>query len=197
MNYYAQYHYTFIKNSSQSDFKKSDIVILPGGADISPKLYNSKNVACSYINDKLDKIQWALLKEAHKNNKFIIGICRGAQMITAYNGGKLIQDVSNHRRGHKIIFNDGQICEVTSCHHQMCYPFNLPKEDYVILAKSLVNLSDSYISDGLQNPLIEPEVIWYPKTRMLAIQGHPEWMKSDDLFIEIINNIIEKYASIK
>ena len=33
-----------------------------------------------------------MFEEACKNNKNIIGICRGSQLLTALNGGKLIQD---------------------------------------------------------------------------------------------------------
>lgn len=193
MTYYSSQDYNFIKDSGRSkSFQDSNIVILPGGADISPTLYNSKNVACGFINEKNDLIQWALLKEAHKNNKFVIGICRGAQMITAYNGGKLIQDISGHYKMHSITFTDGSKCMITSCHHQMCYPFNLPSDKYDILAYSTKKLSNHYTSDGLAIPPIEPEVIWYPETRMLAIQGHPEWMSNTSQFIKIINNIIEK-----
>lgn len=194
--YFSSNYYCFIKDTEKSNrLNESNFVILPGGMDISPELYNSKNVACHTFNQSLDFRQWTLLGEAHHEDKFIIGICRGAQMITAYNGGKLIQDVTGHFGDHSITFQDGRVCQVTSCHHQMCYPFNLPKEDYNILAWSTDNLSDHYYSDGLENPPCEPEVIWYPKTKMLAIQGHPEWMNSNNMFIEIINEIIERYAN--
>lgn len=194
--YFSSNPYYFIKDSSKSsDFDSSNIVILPGGSDISPRLYNSDNIACGYINKDLDYKQWTLLGKAHEEGKFIIGICRGAQMITAYNGGKLIQDVTGHFGKHNITFKDGRECKVTSCHHQMCYPFELNKDDYDILAWSTIRLSEHYFSDGLGNPPCEPEVIWYPKTKMLAIQGHPEWMSDSDDFIKIINEIIDRYAN--
>lgn len=193
--YFSSNRYSFIKDTVKSnEFNDSNFVILPGGADISPSLYNSKNVATRGINQHLDYIQWTLLGKAHEENKFIIGICRGAQMITAYNGGKLIQDVTGHFGEHEITFKNGDTCMVTSCHHQMCYPFNLPDENYDVLAWSTESRSDHYYSDGLENPPYEPEVIWYPKTKMLAIQGHPEWMNNNDKFIKIINNIINYYA---
>ena len=86
-----------------------------------------------------DIYEKAIFEEACKNNKNIIGICRGSQLLTALNGGKLIQDVTNHAlaSGHNIrILDEDIIMTATSTHHQMMYPFNLPKEDYKLIGVS-------------------------------------------------------------
>jgi len=36
------------------------------------------------------------------------------------------------------------------------------------------------------------EVVYYPKTKSLCIQPHPEWMKQDSPFVQWINKFIRK-----
>lgn len=66
----------------------------------------------------------------------------------------------------------------------MCYPYDLPKNNYEVIAWT-PELSDRYQADvELQFPEFaidingkfkEPEMIWYPEIRGLGVQGHPEW----------------------
>lgn len=74
---------------------------------------------------------------------------------------------------------------MNSCHHQMCYPYNLPKDDYEVIAwteeisnhyqvdKDAVDLDFPEHSLDDNGLFKEPEMIWYPKTRCLGVQGHP------------------------
>lgn len=72
-----------------------DGVILTGGHDVNPLLYNEdpkENLGNILpIRDSFDKI---LLEEALLQNKPVLGICRGFQFINVYFGGTLIQDLS-------------------------------------------------------------------------------------------------------
>jgi hypothetical protein len=114
------------------------------------------------------------------------------------NGGKLIQNVSRHAMfgTHQIIYNgmSDRRYEITSTHHQMQYPFNLPKNDYSVLYFAS-RRSDYYEGDGIQEPPCEPEVVYYHvegKPKCLAIQGHPEMMRDEAPVIEMLNNLLDK-----
>ncbi len=178
------------KNVVQRGMDGIDALVLWGGEDISPSYYkqkrHSKNQCWSGIPSKRDMNEWKALKYALMNNIPIIGVCRGAQMLCAFSGGKLIQHVDNHGRSHQIVTNTGVLMETSSSHHQMMYPFDVPHE---MLAWTPEQLSTCYEDgDDLQimqmTAHVEPEVVYFPHTKGLAIQGHPEWMQKSDPFVE-------------
>ena len=179
-----------------SSLEESDLLILPGGSDINPALYNEKDIhPRTHFYDSIDELHSSLFKEAVKQGKFIVGICRGAQMGTALSGGRLIQHVTNHAgMSHPIEFNDGEIHKINSLHHQMCWPYQMDKNDYELIAWSYEKLSRTYDfnSNEVKEEIEfdEPEIIYYPKTRCLAIQGHPEMLGRGVPVVEKINQII-------
>lgn len=120
------------------------------------------------------------------------------------NGGLLVQNCTNHAIGytHRIT-NGDKIFDITSTHHQMQYPYNLPKEDYTVLYTCYTHRSNYYDGDKIDVHTIllcgEPEIVLYHKKNMpkcLAIQGHPEMMSQDSpANIEInaiINNLLNE-----
>lgn len=116
------------------------------------------------------------------------------------NGGQLIQHVVNHGISgtHPISLNGGQVIEITSTHHQMLFPFNLPKENYELIGWSTYYRSTTYLNGSdqekeLPSDFLEPEIVYYNNTKSLAIQGHPEYMDySTDSVKTIIYLIITK-----
>ena len=114
------------------------------------------------------------------------------------NGGKLIQDCSHHalRSTHRIYEVDtDKVYDITSTHHQMQYPFELPYAKILMIAYP--NLSHYYAGDGLNTEFIvcEPEIVLYEKEntpKCLAIQGHPEIMPTDSPIVIRINEIIDE-----
>jgi len=191
----------WIKNSVTSSFEDADVVILPGGGDWNPTLYGHEPNGTRSWDETTDKRQMKLIDDSIKAGKLVFGICRGLQGVTIRNGGFLIQDVSHPSR-HPVITKEGIIYGMNSCHHQMCYPYHLPKEDYEVLAWT-EELSNKYVVDPkieLQFPTIaldpdgrfkEPEMIWYPKTKCLGVQGHPEWGPGKDA-LDYINKVIRE-----
>lgn len=160
-----------------------DLVLFVGGEDVYPGYYSQKTGSNTKYNDQRDNYEKSCLFDRFPNTPKL-GICRGAQLLTVLNDGELIQDVSGHNnsKNHNIQldlpYNTG-IYEITSTHHQMMYPFNLLKKQYQIIAYSEYFLSDKYLNGNDRNielPLnfVEPEIIYYPETKSLCIQGHPE-----------------------
>jgi len=176
--------------ASPSQMDTDGCLLLHGGEDISPSIYGEKKGYFTQVSGLTprDEKEIKLYNYCIENGIFMIGICRGLQLLSALNGARLIQDTTDHAgRSHKVKTWDNQVCEVNSLHHQMVYPWDLPEEDYKLLmyskgiSKHYLNGDDEDINfslkaideDGL---IIEPEAIYYPKTRCLGVQFHPEMM---------------------
>jgi gamma-glutamyl-gamma-aminobutyrate hydrolase PuuD len=113
----------------------------------------------------------------------MVGICRGAQLLTAIAGGYLVQDVTNHTRTHEIVdTRTNEKVAATSAHHQMCVPNFTTHEVWATVSPN--NLSAHYVYDKnkvtLPKDFVEPEVIYYPNIKALAIQGHPEFVGTNN-----------------
>lgn len=178
------------------DLKEQDsMLVVWGGADITPALYGHPLSRTTHPGGKRDYIEWALMKEALAKGIPIIGICRGAQMLCALAGGYLLQDVRNHSGGHNINTFNGEILYVNSLHHQMMEP---SMTDHELLAWSEQNRSEAagYIwkDDQLWTPPTnwkEPECIYFPKVKGLAVQWHPEMMGIASPATEFVLDMIE------
>jgi len=149
---------------------KPDLYVFTGGADINPALYGETPHRTVSFNDERDKVDIKYANEAFRNGIPCVGICRGAQFLNVMNGGKLLQHVEGHAIGgtHPITTIEGDKVLVTSTHHQMMWP----KKGYALLA-----WFDPDPVRAWGNP--EPEVVWYPETRSLCVQYHPEYMGKD------------------
>lgn len=170
-----------------------DAILLEGGSDIHPSIYNDNNVATHAGNDlsNRDKVEVQAMTDAIKQKALIIGICRGAQLACAVAGGKLVQDVSNHQGSHDVTTSDGKSFRVSSVHHQQMYPWAV---DHDLLAWSPKHHSNHYIGDELNEDshVVEPEAVFFPKINALAFQWHPEWYASQGEIDFTITKIKEK-----
>lgn len=71
-----------------------DGVLIPGGPDLSPLLYGEEPIRqVTYTCQRDDLYEISIIKEAIKQKKPVMGICRGAQAINVSLGGTLIQDI--------------------------------------------------------------------------------------------------------
>lgn len=180
----------------------ADIVLLTGGSDVDPSTYGKPAEPESYGNKSRDLFEISEYANVRKD-QLVIGICRGAQLLTALNGGILVQHVTRHADGsHKMIDKMGHVYDITSLHHQMCYPFDLDPKDYDILFTSFPARSTVYKGSGIDEDTIiangEPEVIVYHKDDQpiaLGVQGHPEMMPIDSKTVSMYNDLIDKYLA--
>ncbi len=192
----------WINNSKPvHNLKDADVVLIPGGADLNPTLYGHSRLASTYVNPEADIEEMTLINKAIEAGKLVVGICKGSQALTARAGGWLIQHVTAHGGNHEVTTYKGDKLTVTSTHHQMCYPYDLPQEDYRLLAWAEQRSSVYVVAsekDAHVDPACaydadarfrEPEVIWYPKIRGLGCQPHPEYLRSPE-FNEWLNSLI-------
>lgn len=186
-----------------TDLKNIHAIILWGGTDIHPSWYNQKahpENQVKYLNEPSlrDKVEWEAMVWAQAHNVPIIGICRGAQFLCAFAGGKLIQHSTGHSGGsHGVVVKNRDGSEetfiTTTCHHQMMFPWETNHELLGWTPKSLsktydmeneLDITHSLSEDLKQKVLLEPEVVYFPNVKGFAIQGHPEWMSDSAPFVK-------------
>ena len=93
-----------------------DKLILTGGQNVHPQFYGEeKTIDSDDYNLARDEFELALLQEALRQNKPILAICRGVQLVNVAFGGTLNQDIEGHWQGlpfgtsHSIETVDGSV----------------------------------------------------------------------------------------
>lgn len=191
------------------ELDEADIVVFNGGSDIGTEIYGQKLVLSRIFNDSgdlltssdpsfmsaRDKMEIIAYKRARSLGKFILGVCRGAQLINCLEGGSLWQHVNNHNNSHPIIdLRTNQIYRATSVHHQM---LRVPENGEIIA----VACESSFKIDANEQKRIkcygtnledgdDPEVVWFRDARALCVQGHPEY-SPDSLYADYCFELIK------
>lgn len=172
------------------------VLLFEGGADISPQIYHDPvHEATGYIDHARDAKEVEAFEAAQRVGVPSIGICRGAQLQCALSGGKLFQHVSGHGSSHYLMTLDHDTLLTSSVHHQMMNPFVLPVTDYRLIAWSREPISKKYLhsTEGYKEPEVEPEIVFFEKTKSLAIQGHPEFMRQVTPFVQYCRKLTQEY----
>jgi len=73
-----------------------DGLIVGGGDDIGPELYEGEIVTSARLDPERDALERRLILEALHAHKPVLGICRGAQMLNVSLGGSLHNDAFGH-----------------------------------------------------------------------------------------------------
>lgn len=75
-----------------NDLGAVDGLIVGGGDDISPDLFDGEIIASARLDPERDALEKRLILKAFADHMPVLGICRGAQMINVALGGTLDQD---------------------------------------------------------------------------------------------------------
>lgn len=185
-----------------NNIEDADIVQFTGGEDVTPSWYGEHEHPSTYSNIHRDIREKAAFERAVKFGKFCVGICRGGQFLNVVNGGSLYQDVSNHaiHGTHEVLdIHTGRIIPCTSTHHQMMRK----GPEGVLVAKSAEMLSSNkYGMSSLEeeakvvvykNLDVETESVYYPNTRSLCFQPHPEIVRADHPCQEYFFELLGRY----
>lgn len=169
-----------------------DGVILIGGDDINPAMYNDECMECTGdVDCDRDVYENTLIKKCIEKHIPILGICRGMQMINVVLGGTLYQDngqytqhapqtLPRNQPSHKINIEKesflypilGEQGEVNSFHHQSIKHL---AADLLVSAMS---------TDGVV------EAIEHKSLPIYAVQWHPEAI-NDIGSLKIIHQFLE------
>ncbi len=157
-------------------------LLICGGPDIDPALYGEEPDpnAGLQLNRPLDDLELRVLEWALERDMPVLAICRGMQLLNVAFGGKLIQDLPNHKAtkidgkwesaSHTIYIAPGAkaapvigmagFFKVNSLHHQGL------KE----AQRAPRLMATAYeVDDGLVEGLESPEHSW-----VIGLQCHPE-----------------------
>jgi hypothetical protein len=144
----------------------ANVIFFPGGPDVDPSLYGEKRHRTTYCNPEKNK------KELDIFNSFPgfkLGICGGGQALNVFNGGRMFQD-SDHPGEHELSTTFG-VFTVNSTHHQLMRLGS----DAELLGWTNIATYRETMSDDLGEDEPDNEIIWYPKTKSLCFQPHPEY----------------------
>ncbi|HSH04451.1 MAG TPA: gamma-glutamyl-gamma-aminobutyrate hydrolase family protein [Anaerolineae bacterium] len=96
------------ENELNHIFNRIDGLLLPGGGDIDPAIYQGHmHATVSGIDVDRDRIEFHLVKRAYTEKKPLLAICRGHQVMNVALGGTLWEDVhSQMNDGLKHDYND-------------------------------------------------------------------------------------------
>lgn len=172
-------------------------LLLWGGADIHPSLYKEQpHVAAGPFNVSRDEQEVLEYEDAVAQGIPIIGVCRGAQLCCVLNGGKLWQHSEGHTNSsHGLMLKDGSvIASAAADHHQIM----IPNGTYEVLATSTIP-ARVFGNDGFSGVIHSPpEIVYWPNTKTLGIQPHPEWETSPDSpFVAYVNDLIKVLFNIE
>ncbi len=173
---------------------KIDLIIIPGGRDISPSLYGDEERGSKNESKEEDISDYILIKYALNNDIPLLGICRGMQMIAVYYGAPLIQDLSSFFSEKGVKYNNLHLSvnktkeEPYSAHS--IYITNKDSLLYALFNETIVEGLPSVHHQAIKTLENTPlEVTAYTETdgliiieafedvtnpRVLAIQFHPE-----------------------
>lgn len=165
----------------KTGLRDADLVVFSGGTDISVKMYHEFGMhALTQMPDvERDRVEEAVYHAAVAKKKTLIGICRGAQLLNVLNGGRLWQHVDKHTNtSHDVVYVDARgaktVVRVTSDHHQMMRVNQTTGRVLAWCKKSTMRSTFSH-DNPREVDQIDPEVVWYPGTKSLCFQPHPEW----------------------
>ena len=81
-------------------YDELDAVFLPGGADIDPATYGADpHPLCDKTDRDRDRVEVSLATWAMAEEKPVLGVCRGMQLVNVAAGGTLYQDLAEERPG--------------------------------------------------------------------------------------------------
>ena len=177
-NYLAQ-----CEGEAADTVKTADCVVFTGGADVSPSLYGETAHPTTCSDPERDEYEKRIFDECVENDIPMLGICRGSQFLNVMNGGSLWQNVDGHALSGTHTFLDWNgklVAGVTSTHHQIS---RLAPDGLLLgsvcpvapLAKVFEHGEALSPRCEVPPPFYETEAFYYPETRSLGIQGHPEW----------------------
>jgi putative glutamine amidotransferase len=196
---------TLSANENNGDeLNDCDALVLSGGTDIDPVFYSGAlhyPKAPEQWNRDRDVFELSLLRSALNQQKPVLGICRGMQLINVAFHGTLVQNLGvelnkihegNPDKLHTVDLEDGSLLheiagdkktEVNSAHHQ-----------------AIDRLGEGLVLSGRSDEGVAEAVEWKDptgKSFLLAIQWHPERMFKFDLENSVLSKgIRERFISV-
>lgn len=167
--------------------KTCDGFLFTGGHDVNPEMYHEKAMdGFVVICRERDAMEQGVLELALKQDKSILGICRGIQFINVALGGTLYQDlplqhpseIEHHQKApYDIPVHTVRLSDRTPLYER------LQTEELAVNSYHHQAIKD--LAFGLQAMAVSPdgliEAVYKPEQKFLwAVQWHPEFLYKSD-----------------
>ena len=181
-----------------------DGLVLQGGADLAPETYGEEPIGRWLGDRKRDLYEIRLIELALERKLPILGICRGMQLLNAFYGGTLYQDLETQLKP-SIVHRDAiqydsvrhsvqhtadsllaevygtQTMLVNSVHHQGVKTLG---QDLIVESICL----DKDLIEAFRNRDLSEEFVW-------AVQWHPEFNHTLSGTIPSGDPILERFVA--
>lgn len=178
----------------------ADMLQFTGGEDVTPLIYGEENHRTTHNSARRDLEEAGYFAIAKRMGIPMSGICRGGQFLNVMSGGKMYQHVNKHATGatHQLTdVQSGSIITVSSTHHQMMR--RSPEGTllaYAQLGGFKQYMDGGQVAEGPEDEL-DAEVVWYPTTKALCFQPHPEFFRADHECFKYYFNCIERVHGLR
>ena len=186
-------------SNTDSILALADGIILTGGEDINPLLYNDTlNLkVCGEIDYIRDILEKSLFDYAFKNKIPLVGICRGMQMINVASGGSLYGDIPSEIGTEVIHRNNGEVTHEIVVNKACPHIFPEAQDTFTVNSWHHQGLKD--IAEGIHVVAKSfdglPEAIYVNETLhpfMIAVQFHPERLGAENPISKRMRNSFYK-----
>ena len=165
-----------------------DGLLISGGKDISPMQYGEMtHPKCCESDPEVDESQLAIIRGMLEQNKPILGICRGSQLLNVVQGGSLYQDIASQlpqAGGHVVGSN---VLRWAPCHTVRLAQGGLLASLFgkkELRVNSFHHQGAARLGDKVVLEAVAPdgmtEAFTIEGKKALAIQWHPEMMLQHD-----------------
>lgn len=178
----------------QSVLSRIDGLILSGGQDISPLLYQEDpHPACGEFSDRRDRFELALYQEARRMGLPILAICRGFQLVNVAHGGSLFQDIEAQRPESMVHTKP----EASVAHHRVRFVEGSIINQFLgseIQVNSLHHQAINRLGEGLSatGQASDGMIEVFEADNLLAVQFHPERLHEQEPFLELFRELVRR-----
>ena len=186
-------------DSCEKLVKCLDGLLIPGGPDVSPQLYGEQPIPQAPTTRKNEDVfEIALIHEAVKQNKPILGICRGLQVLNVAFGGSLWQDIPSqgagrvcHAQGmsirsegtHLVKLDEAcRLAKIFGCHSIYTNTYHHQAIKDLAPCFQVVGRATDGIVEAIENE----------DGSILAVQWHPECMPQVKAFRDLFSDYINR-----
>ena len=176
---------------SEQDIKDAfalcDGLLMTGGHDVDPVLYGEeKKSVCGTICPERDRMEQIVYHMALEEDKPVLGICRGIQLINVLQGGTLYQDLCTE---HGSTVSHHMERPYNAAAHEVTIKQNTPLYNLLgvdhLGVNSLHHQAIKELGKDLQVMAVAPDgiveaVCHVQRSFIWGVQWHPEFTKWED-----------------
>ena len=181
-------------------YERVDAVMFPGGGDMNPEHYHAdKHARTAQIDDNRDITEINLMRWAIEDDRPVLGICRGIQVMNVAQGGTLVQDIPS-----EIVTDLTHDIPSSMPRSSLLHEVEIDRESRlsnilgteVVSVNSLHHQSIDQVAPNAQVIAKAPdgiiEAIEFPQQKFaLGVQWHPEDMTDSEAMDSLFRAFVD------